>query len=357
MKIIDRYLVTELIKPFLLGIAGFVLIMTTDLLFTFVDMIINKGIPAWAIIQLVFYKLPAIMVLTFPVSFLFAASIVLGRLTKDNELAAMRTSGLSFIRISAPILVAAVLVSILAFFNNEAIVPMANKVSDRIIRQIIYKQPTIEIKEQIFFKDNMNRFFYVQRVDPKKNTLGNIMIYDLNAAKFPRVITAISAKAVGSTWALENGTVHSYDESGKINYEAAFKTMNIAVQESISSFSDQKTTDEMNSAELKKLISSLNMGGVSTNSLKTDLYLKYSIPITTLVFALLAIPLSMPSKVAGKSWGFALSVIIMFSFYVFASVFRSMGRGGMVYPIVAAWFPALFVSLFGAALMFREGRR
>jgi lipopolysaccharide export system permease protein len=357
MKILDRYLISDLIGPFLLGIAGFILIMTVDLLFTFVDMIINKGVPTWAVIRLIFYKLPAIMVLTFPVSFLFATTFSLGQLAKDSELSAMRTSGISFLRISIPILAMAIVVSGMAFFTNEAMVPLANRISDNIIKQIIYKQPLTEVKEQTFFKDNFNRFFYIRKVSLKTSSIEDVMIYELNKGYFPRVIIAKYGKIGGGSWELTEGTIHTYDDSGRMNYESSFSSMKILVDESAMNFSQQKTTDEMNSKDLKELIATLNKGGVDTAALSTDFMMKISIPVTTFVFALLAIPLSIPAQRAGKAWGFVISIVIMFTFYVFASVFRSMGRGGMVMPFFAAWFPPILVSLLGTALLYRELKR
>jgi len=356
MKILDRYLVRELISPFLLGIAGFVLIMTTDLLFTFVDMIINKGIPTWAIIRLVIYKLPAIMVLTFPVSFLFAVAIALGRMSRESEISAMRTSGISFLRISLPIIAVSIAVSIMAFFTNEFVVPMANKISDGIIRQIIYKQPVTDVKEQVFFKDSFERYYYIRKVSAKNSVLENVMIYELGQGSFPRVIIAKRAEAAAGKWRLYDGVVQNFDDNGRMKYEASFSSMDVLIEENIMRFSEQKTPDEMNSGELKTLIDSLNRGGVNTSALSTDLLMKFSIPATTIVFALLAIPLSIPAQKAGKSWGFLISVVIVFSFYVFASVSRSMGRGAMVSPFIAAWFPPVFVSLLGIILLYREAK-
>ena len=104
MKVLDRYISIEIIGPFLIGVVGFVMVMTVDLLFTMADLIINKGVPLWAVLKLLVYKLPSIMVLTFPVSTLFATAMALGRFSKNNEIVALRTSGVTMFRIALPIL-------------------------------------------------------------------------------------------------------------------------------------------------------------------------------------------------------------------------------------------------------------
>ncbi len=357
MKIIDRYVISELFSPFLLGIIGFVLIMTTDLLFTFIDLIINRGIAPLLIIRLILYKLPAIMVLTFPVSFLFATAIVLGRMARESEMTAIRTSGVSFFRIAMPVLVLSLFVSGAAFFINERVVPHANRVSDGIIRHIMFKQPVDEMKENVFFRDSAGRFFYVRRIDYATKRLDDIMIYDINSGRVPRVITARTANALPDKWVLSKGAVHSFNDDGKLGYIADFAAMDIVLNEDVMTLSQQKTSEHMTSRELDETIIQLKKAGVNTVSLATDFHMKFSVPLTTFVFAFLAIPLSIPSLKAGKSWGFLLSVIVIFTYYVLASVFRSLGRGGIVDPVVAAWFPPMIVSSLGILLIMREGSR
>jgi len=355
VKIVDRYILAELLPPFLLGICGFVLIMVTDLLFTFTDLIINRGVPVEAILKLLFFKLPAIMVLAFPVSTLFATSMVLTRLAKDNELTALRTSGMNLLRLSLPIILASFLISIGAYLTNEKVVPWTNHISENIIRQVILKNPLPEVKENVFFRGSENRYFYVHKVNSKLKILENIMIYELTFEKLPQVIVAQKAKWEERFWNLEEGYIHKYDENGRLAYEAKFDKMRIPVHENILTFTEQKTPQEMTSAELKDLIDLLKKGGVSTAALAVDFYMKFSIPITSLVFALIGIPLSLPPVRFGRTWGIILSIALVFSFYVWASVFRSLGRGGILPPYLAAWMPQVLTATLGGGLIIREG--
>ena len=355
MKVIDRYVFFEMIGPFLIGVVGFVLVLAVDLLFTMADLIINRGVPLWAVLKLLIYKLPSIMVLTFPVSTLFATAMALGRLSKDNEIVALRTSGVTLFRISVPIIIIGIMVSLASYFTNEKIVPHANHVSSNIIRQIIYKRPLPEVKQNVFFKDAHNRHYYARRVDMKNKSMENIMVYEVTDERFPRVILAERATFQGRIWELKNGIIHKYDQKGFLNYEATFADMKLNVSEDILTFTGQKTSQEMNSNELKSMIGILGKGGVSTHALRTELLMKYSIPATCFVFALIGIPFSMPSPRSGRTWGMVVTIVFMFTFYVFTSVFRSLGKGGILPPVLAAFTPQISFALIGAALLFWEG--
>jgi lipopolysaccharide export system permease protein len=346
-----------MLGPFMVGVLGFVMMMAVDLLFTMADLIINRGVPLWAMLKLLYYKLPSIMVMTFPVSTLFATAMVLGRLGKENEIVALRTSGVSLLRIARPIILVSIVVSLLSYFTNEKIVPHANYVAANIIRQIIYKQPLPEVKDNVFFKDAFNRFYYARRVDMKTKKMEGVVIYEVQGDIFPRVILANEVEFSGKKWELKKGIVHKYDKEGFLNYEAAFENMRINVSENVVSFSSQKDAQEMDSRELTGMITQLERGGVKTNALRTELLMKYSIPATCLVFALVGIPFSLPTPRSGRTWGLIITIVFMFTFYVFASVFRSLGKGGILSPELAAFTPQAVFALVGIVLLGWEGLR
>lgn len=357
MKILDRYVISEMVGPFFIGVIGFVLVLAVDLLFTMADLIINKGVPMWAVLKLLVYKLPSIMVLTFPVSTLFGTAMALGRLSKDSEIIALRTSGVNLLRIAVPIMVVGVLVSFASYFTNERIVPHANYVASNLIRQIIYKRPLPSVQNNVFFKDSHNRYYYARRIDMKNKTMDNIMVYEITDEKYPRVILADHATFAGRIWELNQGVVHKYDEKGYLNYEAGFAYMKLNVSEDLIDFTKRsRSHQEMNSDELKDMIQVLDRGGVGTKELRTELFMKYSIPATCFVFALIGIPFSLPSPRSGRTWGMVVTIVFMFTFYVFASVFRSLGKGGVLSPIVAAFTPQLSFALLGVVLLMLENR-
>jgi lipopolysaccharide export system permease protein len=169
------------------------------------------------------------------------------------------------------------------------------------------------------------------------------------------VIVAREATFENLMWNLSGGIVHKFDERGGLNYEAAFDQMKIFVNEDLINCSSPKTPEEMSSRELKMQIEGAGQRGKRVAELKTDYYMKFSIPLTCFIFALVGIPLSLPSIRSGKTWGLTLSIVVMFTFYVFASVFRSMGRGAVVTPWVAAWGPQFLFGVFGLILLLREG--
>ncbi len=357
-KILDRYIVKEVMSFVALAVAALTIMLIMQTLFELMDMLINKKV-AWPyIVKLLVYRLPAFLVVTFPISLLASSELAIGRLSHDGEITAMRAGGISLRRIIIPFLTAALAISILAFLINDYIVPEANHISQNIIREIVLKKGPPHIRRNVFFRDAENRYFYVNRFDEKNMIMQDIMIYELTREKFPRTITAKKGKWVTDTWKLENGTIYNYDEKGKITYEMTFTTMDIIVKEDLQKFfKNQRTPQEMSSKELRQQISILQQAGADTKNFEVDLHMKYSIPFTGLIFVLLGVPLGLQIKRGGKATGIIISIVLVLLYYILLSTARSFGRGGMLIPVLAAWLPNIIFGILGGIIMFRAEKK
>ncbi|NQY73397.1 MAG: LptF/LptG family permease, partial [Candidatus Margulisbacteria bacterium] len=90
INILDRYIISQFMGPFLLAVGAFVIIGIVDILFVLVDSFINSGVSLFIVIRLLIYKIPAIMVLFFPMAVLFSVMLLLIRMAKDNEITIIR---------------------------------------------------------------------------------------------------------------------------------------------------------------------------------------------------------------------------------------------------------------------------
>jgi len=252
-----------------------------------------------------------------------------------------------------PFLISAFAISVLAFLINDYIVPEANHISQNIIREVVLKKGPPNIRRNVFFRDAENRYFYINRFDEKNMIMQDIMVYEMTREKFPRMITAKKGTWVIDTWKLENGTIYNYDEEGKITYEMSFVNLDIIVKDDLAKFfKNQRSPQEMSSKELRQQIDILQQAGADTKNFEVDLYLKYSIPFSGLIFVLLGVPLGLRVKRGSKATGVIISIVLVFLYYLFLSTARSLGRGGILIPILAAWSPNMVFGLLGTFIMF-----
>lgn len=356
MRIVDRYVVRELIGPFLMGVSAFLVMLVGDILYTLADYLATQRVPIPILVRLIVLKIPAILVLTLPVSTLVGVLLGLGRLAKDQEIFAMRTAGLSLTRIFLPAVGFAVFATGLTFATNEMVAPWANHRADTIIRQMIYRQVLPPIEEHVFLRGPQNRIFYINHVDRERRILRGVMVYEL-AGRYPRLITAQEATWDDQTWNLSDGTAYYLTDDGKVRAEVTFSTLQLAVGLGDAGIFDaERTPQEMSIRELRTHLQMLGRGGVDARQVAVDYYFKFALPLACVVFALIGAPLSLLSARSGRFLGVAVAIVLVFGYYVIMSTARALGKTGVLDPALAAWLPNLVFGVLGTLLiLYLEG--
>ncbi|MEQ8221158.1 MAG: LptF/LptG family permease [Candidatus Eremiobacterota bacterium] len=353
MKILDKYLLRELAGPFLIAILGFLIFMVSHILFLLTDVIVNKNIPFGVVARMMLLRMPAIMVLTLPVAILFGTVLSISGMVASNEITALRSIGISFPRIMLPFLVVGIALSGLTFLTNEKIVPWASHKSENIVRNMILKQQVPLIHSNVFQKGPNNQTFYVQVVDEQNKILQNIMIFDLNDGDFPKIITAKQATWDDKCWYLSNGSIHKFDRDGKLLWQANFNDFKLQVDIDVKDFfAMQKTPSEMTTDELKKQIDKMATSGQDTREFQVDYQIKYSLPLASLITALIGAPLSVKAPRSGKMMGIAYSFGVIFVYYNLMSIGRAFARNGIISPFLGAWCPVIIIGTLGVILLF-----
>jgi len=357
LKILDRYILLELFRPFLMALGGFIVFMIANILYLLAEQIVSKRVPLLVVAQMMVLRLPAILVLTFPVAMLFATILGLGTLAGNYEISALRTSGTSFGRILVPVLAAGLALSVITLITNEYIAPWATHQSENIVRRMILRQALPFVSPNVFIRGPENRVFYVGDADNRAGILYNVMIFDLASGRFPQIITARMATYDQSHWYLRQGHIHKYDAAGLTQYEVAFQKLELKVNIDPSYFTEgQKTPQEMSADELLQQINLFAKSGLNVNRQLVDLHIKFSMPASCLITCIIGAPLSVRFPRGGRMMGIALSIVIIFIYYFLISIFRAMGLIGVVSPILAAWAPNLFMGVLGALLVWQEDR-
>ena len=353
LKILDRYIISEVLSFVALTASALTIMLIVRTLFELTDMLINERVACPYIIKLLVYRLPAFLVLTFPMSLLASSELAIGRLSTDGEITAMRAGGVSLRRIIIPFLIAALFVSILSFVINDYIVPETNYLSQNIVHEIVQKKGPSYISRNVFFRDAKNRYIYVNQFDEKNMIMRDIIVYEFNGEGSLRTITAKKGIWVANTWKLENGTIYNYHEGEESAYEISFATLDIILKEDLQNiFKNRRTPQEMSSKELRQQIDILQQAGADTKSFEVDLYMKYSVPFSGLIFVLLGVPLGLRVKRGSKVTGIIISIVLVFIYYISVSTIRSFGRGGVIIPVLAAWLPNIIFAILGTILIF-----
>ena len=141
VRILDRFIVSQMGGSFLFGVMVFSLLLVAgDLLFQIANLVIDKGVSLGVVLRLFVYKMPEVVVMTLPMASLLSALLTFGRLSSQSEIVALRAAGISFRRIVRPVLAASIFVSLFAMLLNETLVPLSNRAADNIMRYEVARE-------------------------------------------------------------------------------------------------------------------------------------------------------------------------------------------------------------------------
>lgn len=363
MRILDRYIIKELAGPFIFGICAFSSIFIgTDVLFKMARFITEQGASIYTVAKLFVYSLPRIIVLTFPMSMLLASLLAFGRLSGNSEIVAMKTGGISFNRLVAPVVVVAFFVSIFAMYFSEMIVPAANTAYTRTVQEEINKTGTPQkTQDHVLLPEikgvQIERITYARQFNAETKTMRGIDIQEFENDRLVRIVNAEQAVWNGKNWDLLNGIVYEVAENGNVDHMMRFQKQIVNVEKNPAEISrSQKQPKEMSIKELKMHIKALKRELVSTDALQVELHRRITLPLASLIFTLVGAPLGLQPYRSSSSIGLGQSIVIIFIYYSIMTVSGALGESGTIPPALGAWFPNLVMIAFGAWLIRRAAK-
>lgn len=362
MRILDKYILKELLGPFLFGIASFSSVFIgTSTLFRIAQYITNYGASISSVVRLFIFSLPEIIVLTFPMSMLLASLLSFGRLSGASEITAMRSGGLSFYRLATPVFIVAFFVSIFATYFNEMVVPASQTAYRYVVRYEIEKNTKPRSQEHIVIKDvkagSIERLTYARKFDEETSTMQAVTVQDFENDHLVRVENAEKAIWDQNRWIMYNGIIHDLTPEGQLQRSMHFEEQLMPIDKTPATISrEQKKADEMSIKELKQHIRTLQREYVKTTVFEVELHQRLSIPMACLVFAMIGTPLGLQPHRSSSSIGLGISIIIIFIYYSIMTVTTALGQGGAIPVVLAVWIPNIIGIIVGCYLMRKASR-
>lgn len=367
MKILHKYLLNHFIGPFLFCLLTFILVYIAIDLFNNLNEMVESRLNVMTVFYYYLNLAPFIFVQTAPIAVLVAIMYSLGIFNKNNEILAMRSSGLSLFDILTPLIVAGILISIAAFLVNDRVVPASSMTSARIKDEKIEKaketkklKKKVEIElENIAFHGKKNRIIYARRYFVFQKKIAELIIFDQDKEQnVTSKITAAEAVWQNDKWHGKTVVFFNLDKSGRIIgdpdfYEEAY----IEMPETPADFRQrQNQTEFMSTAELKKYIGYLAfVGGRTIRNLEVDLNQKFALPFANLIVILAASPFAFrTNRRSGVIMGICASVAIVAGYYVIMSMSLAFGKAGFIAPFLSAWCANIIFAAIGLMLILRD---
>jgi lipopolysaccharide export system permease protein len=340
MSILDRYIAAAWLRMLALCLGSFVAVyLVLDMMDKLPRFIRTGGAPR-DVIAFFVCKLPEIVGQTASFSILMATLLTLGLLSRNSEITAMRSCGVSLLRIALPMLVLGLLASLLLLVNTELVVPKSYERMEYIERVSIGKQGINAVfkRNNIWFRSE-SMIVQARLFEPQEKTLKGVVVWTVDRAMNPLGrIDAESAEFRTNRWTLKNAVLKEFT-SGAGFSQRKVPVMDIALNLKVDDLKVlDNNADNLSYSKLKEYADNLRRGGYQTFRYLTMMHSKLSAPFAAFVMVILGIPFALRnSRSGGVALGIGASIAIGFAYFMVNAVLLSYGRSGVLPPLVAAW--------------------
>lgn len=364
-KIINRYIFKEIAFPFIIILLVLTFVLLMGKIMQIMDLVINKGVNVFSIARIIVFLLPSFMLFTIPIALLIAILIAMGRLSADNEITAIKTSGISLMQIFYPVAIASLITFILAVFISYFLVPQSNFATKRLLFNIAQQNASIGIKEKVFNSDFKDFLIYAEKIPVNRNYMEGVIISDnrmigeQNTILAKKAILVSDAESMTVKLKLEDGSIHTVSSDLKHYRKIDFTSyeINLDLSTALANLDESsKTSTEMTVSELLERMKKPGLDKAAVRELAIEVHKKFSIPLSCLFFGLLALPLGIRSHRSVKSRGFAVGLIVVASYYLLRIGGEALAETGYLSPEVGVWTPTLVFALVGTYLLYMANR-
>lgn len=355
--LLDRYMWRQVRGLFAFGVAVFTILLLINHLFYLARLVLQQGASLLAAFELLVYRLPYFLAFSFPMAVLLAVLMGMGRLSDAQEITAMRTSGISLARIAIPVIAVGFLVSAATLVTNEGLVPLADDRYRAALLRVIGAPQKVQQEDVLFREeqDGLESVYFVRRFYPDPGRMEGVVVNQLEHGRLQRVIEARSGRYGDEGWEFSDGTLYLF--SGPTTIATRFERLRVALRRTPREIAiPQKEPSEMSYRELRAYIGVLKRSGTNAARYAVELQTKLAFPVSAMLFALLAVPLGLRPHRSGPSVGLGLTVLVMVAYYLMISVTMTLGQGGRLHPLLAAWLPNLALAAAGIVLLRRADR-
>jgi LPS export ABC transporter permease LptG len=355
--IIDRYLLREYVKFLGIGLGvGAVLFLVVDLLQT-LDRFLRIKPPFTYILQHFIFRLPGALYDGLPIVVLIATVFLFLSLTRAHELDALKAAGVSLYRVSVPILVFALMLSVAAGFFQETALPAINARAEEIdsvkIRGNLPRH--LQKRNQLWYRSTETRFWRMQLLDPVERSIDQLLLLEVNQDF--QLVSRLDAKRARWTptgWELSQGFLRPVVKGTQMD-STPFERLVVKMPEDIQDFTKVQTAPEiMSFVELRAYVQKLQETGHQAGKYIVELYSKLSFPLVHLIMALVAIPFALISpRSGGRAVGIAIAIVISVGYWLVHYMALAFAKADLLPPFLAAWTANVVFAGLGAALFLR----
>ena len=410
-----RYVLSELMMPFLFSFSVIIFLLIIDLILQMLDRILGKGVPISVVFELFFLNTAWMIALAVPMAVLVSTLLAFGRLSAAGEIVAMRALGIGIHQVVGPVLLVAVLLGIGLVVFNDRVLPEFNHRARVLMTDIHRKRPAVALADKagVMIGDFKNYQILFDRADTGDNILYDLLVYSFNSNGFPETAVADSGVVEfdeardEALLYLFSGEMHRIDpddptvyalttfakarlrlgDAGqqlsrsssayrndremdiatmrhKISqYESELHQAKVKRANLLDAFVREVLIDSADAKPVQSLRAVLGRGAADTriarhksraaDRLRVEVHKKFSIPAACVAFVLVGAPIGVWARSSSAAIGAAISIGFFLIWWIFLIGGEKLADRGVLMPWLAMWMPNVLTALIGAILSAR----
>jgi len=358
-RLLDLYILRRFLSYFALLMGAFVFLFETFTFFELLDDIARNRVPFLVVVDYFRYLAPYLMYNLAPLGALVAVLVTLGIMSKNNEIVAIKASGISLYRLAVPLLLAGLGLAVTMVVLDDVYLPYANQRQDALHNLIKGRPPQTYTHPQRWIFGENNKIYNYDLFDPNQKLFGGLTVLEIDTSDFQlrRRIFASRARWSESqnVWILEGSWVRDFSEGTISRYERLPPVTYLPELTEPPSYFNREVRQafQMSWRDLKVYIDGLHRAGFDVSNLTVQWHRKLAFPLMAPVIMLLAIPFAFFVGTRGALGGVALGVAIGIAYWSLAVFLQALGGVGQLPPVLAAWSPDIIFAFLGLYFIFK----
>ena len=359
MRILDRYIVREVVRHAFLGLIIFTFVLFVPKLVRLMELFVRHSGSGLQIVNLFLYIIPGILVFTIPMAVLIGVLLGLGRMSMDSEIIALSALGISRKRILFPVGIFALLGAVLTLLMTLWLAPFSLRAFHTIEAALLTSQISFQVQPRVFDERFPHMVLYINDVSPSGTRWNGVFLAQAGAESGSQITLAESAIVIADPnegkleLHLNGGSTHEYSRSDPDHYSVTvFQRTDWPVEVTTTGTAAERvlSNPERTFSDL------LHERSKNWREARVELHQRFAFPVACLVFALIAVPLGAQPRRGGRAAGTLLSVIIIAAYYLLFIIGAGLARQGVVSPATGMWAANIVLALTGLALLPRMER-
>ena len=349
-----------MIPPFVINLMFFTFVFLMAEMLKVTNMVVNYSVGVFTVLIMLAYSTPYFLTFVIPMSIMMAVLLTFLRLSSDNEVIALKTSGMSIYGLLPPVMLFCLIGSLLTLFMTIYGMPWGRLSVKELTYRVVSSNLEIGLKNRTFNDSFKDVVLYVNKINPKSKELQDIFIEDKRTQSIVSTVVAPKGKLFSEPGKhiyhllLYDGFIYQVDLKNRSANSIDFKTYEIRldIKKSTSTLKQgAKHRKEMSLVELRQYLNNRSRKDTRYYNSLMELHKKFSIPIACFALGLLAVPLGIQSRSAKKSFGLVLGLISFLFYYLLLSAGLVFGETGACPPVIGMWGPNIVMGGLGLYLL------